>query len=149
MARLDDLGDRLARVLPQLSPGVDQRGLELGHREEAPLVLQCPLVRAGGGDQAGLGVPVGEMQAERGRLEHRPVVLDVGGRAAERVHLAVVLGGLLRALDDDHVDRRAGLLGEPENAGGAGAGLVIEAHPATVSVAARWKADLTSLQVSS
>ena len=123
----------LAGVLPDLPRGVDQRRLELGHREEAPLVLQRPFVRARRCDQAGVGMPVGEVQAEGGGLEHRPAVLDVRRRATQRVHLAVLVGALLLARDDDDVDRRARLLGEPEDAGGAGAGLVIEAHRATVA----------------
>ena len=94
-------------------------------------------------DQARLRVPVGEMQAERGGFEHRPAVLDVRRGSAQRVHLAVVVRELLLAFDDDDIDRRARFLGEPENAGGAGAGLVIEAHPATLPTAPRWKASLT------
>ena len=71
-------------------PQPQHRPLELGHREEDPLVGLRALAGAERRDQVRVGVRVGDVQAERGRLEEQPVVGLEHGNAPERVPFGVL-----------------------------------------------------------
>src|SRR5438874_1192269 len=79
----------LARLLGPLGLGfgedrrLDQRRLELGGREGRPLIDERAFVRPERRRQAQGGVKVGEMQADRRRLEHISLVVLKHGHADE------------------------------------------------------------------
>ena len=115
-------------VLPDLAGDVHQRALDVGHPEEAPLVLECALVRAERRDQPGIEVLVGDVEEQRGRLEDGAAFLLEHRCTAERVQRAV-LGRLLGLTGDDReVERDAELLEEPEHARRPRTGLVMKSH---------------------
>ena len=129
---LDDACVRLA-VRPHLAGDVHQRALELGHPEEAPLVVQPALVRPERADQAGIEMLVGDVEDECRGLEDRAAVLLEHGGAAERVQRPVLRRLLVLAGHDGEVERRPELLEQPEDAGRPGAGLVMKSHGAILA----------------
>ena len=119
--------DRLLVLAVARRAPAHHRLLELGHREEDPLVGLCALARPERRDQVRVGVRVGDVQAERGRLEQQPFVGLQHGNAAERVPFGV-LGAVALVLVHDHVFvGNARFFERPADAGrAAGAFPVIE-----------------------
>src|SRR6185312_7236653 len=62
---------------------VCKRRLELGHREERPLVGQRPLVTARRRQESGIWAEIGELQADGRRLEDQPLTIVEYGNPGE------------------------------------------------------------------
>ncbi|HXB66389.1 MAG TPA: hypothetical protein VNV42_16100 [Solirubrobacteraceae bacterium] len=104
--------------------------------------------RSDGRDQAGLRMQVGQLDADRRRLEQPASIVELDHRdTAERVAADVVSGLAVLTRHDSQLVGHADLLEHPQHTGGAAAGYVIHAHhpeaakarPAMISPTRSWR----------
>jgi hypothetical protein len=70
--------------------------LELRHREKGPLVHEATVARSDGRDQADLRMNVGQLDADRRRLEQQASIVELdNGDTTERV--AIMCSAVLRS----------------------------------------------------
>ena len=71
---------RLRRAFTEFADPAKQRCFKLGHSEQHPLVDKCSFGRSQRWDQSGGRVQIGEVKADRRRLEHGGAVAELKRR---------------------------------------------------------------------
>jgi hypothetical protein len=99
-----------------LAVGLDRGRFELGHREDRPALYDRALMRGGRQQQPGLRVELGDVEDERGRLEHRALLVLEHRHPAERMARAVLRAARLLAAHGHELVVGADLLERPDHA---------------------------------
>src|SRR5207244_987262 len=118
------LGGALGVALAEYR-ALDERRLQLRRSEARPLIGERPAVRSERVDQARIRVQVGEMQADRGRLEYEPLVVLQHGHAAKWMAPAVLLAASLLPVHHRELVGLAELLEHPDNSDGPASVLAV------------------------
>src|SRR4051812_345514 len=106
----------------------EERGLDLGHREEDPLVDERALPRSRRRDEPRVRHQIGDVHAHRGGLVQDAVVVLQHRHPAQRVALEVLGGARLVHVQADDLEGGARLLEDPGGPhGAAGLRSVVEA----------------------